>query len=77
MNQPVPRRSEKNEYRFPKILENCHRANPWASVLIVEMDLAPGHTPRPGKVLDLVVLFCAGGLMPQVTRTAIPNSPRY
>ncbi|MBI1852835.1 MAG: methyltransferase [Planctomycetes bacterium] len=44
-----------------KILGNCRRANPKATVLLVEMVIPPGDEPHPGKILDLVMLNCPGG----------------
>ena len=44
------------------ILGNCRRAmKPGARLLIVEMVLAAGDTPHPGKMLDIIMLAIPGG----------------
>jgi hypothetical protein len=44
------------------ILNNCHRAMPpEARLLIIEMVLAEGDTPQPGKILDVIMLTIPGG----------------
>jgi hypothetical protein len=44
------------------ILKNCRKAaQPGAKVLLVEMVIAPGNEPSPGKLLDLEMLVVASG----------------
>ena len=50
-----------DEGRCLTILGNCHRANPEARVLIVEMVIPPPGVPHFAKTLDLMMLVVAGG----------------
>jgi hypothetical protein len=44
------------------ILRNCRRAmKPQARLLIIEMVLAAGDAPHPGKLLDMIMLTIPGG----------------
>ena len=44
------------------ILRNCRQTmGPGSRLLIVEMVLAPGDAPHPGKLLDLAMLVMPGG----------------
>jgi hypothetical protein len=52
-----------DENKCVTILGNCRKANPGAKVLMIEMVIPPGDTPHPGKILDLVMLACPGGLL--------------
>lgn len=52
-----------DEEKCLTILGNIRKAmKPDSRVLIVEMVLPPGDTPHPGKILDIVMLVCPGGL---------------
>jgi hypothetical protein len=51
-----------NEAKCLTILNNCRRAmSPEARLLIIEMVLAEGNTPHPGKILDVIMLTIPGG----------------
>jgi hypothetical protein len=51
-----------SEAKCLTILNNCRRAMPpEARLLIIEMVLAEGDTPHPGKILDVIMLTIPGG----------------
>ena len=51
-----------NDDQCVTILGNCRRAiNPGGRLLIVEMVIAAGNAPHPGKMLDMMMLFLPGG----------------
>jgi hypothetical protein len=51
-----------NENQCLTILGNCRRAMTVASrLLIIEMVLAAGNAPHPGKMLDIMMLVAPGG----------------